>query len=32
MTQDQYDQTRGPGYVVRGDAVPEDENEEFPTG
>ena len=23
MTQDQYGQTRGPGYVVRGDAVPE---------
>jgi hypothetical protein len=32
MTQEQYGQTRGPGYVVRGDAVPEDENEEFPTG
>jgi hypothetical protein len=30
MTQDQYGQTRGPGYVVRGDVVPDDENEEFP--
>ena len=28
MTQDQYSQPRGPGYVVRDDAVPEDENEE----
>jgi hypothetical protein len=28
MTQDQYGQPRGPGYVVRDDAVPEDENEE----
>ncbi len=32
MTQDQYGQTRGPGYVVRGDAVPDDENEEFADG
>jgi hypothetical protein len=31
MTQDQYGQTRGPGYIVRGDVVPDDENEEFPT-
>jgi hypothetical protein len=31
MTQDQYGQARGPGYVVRGDVVPDDENEEFPT-
>jgi hypothetical protein len=30
MTQDQYGQTRGPGYIVRGDVVPDDENEEFP--
>ena len=29
MTQDQYGQTRGPGYVVRDDAVPDDENEEY---
>ncbi len=28
MTQDQYSQARGPGYVVRDDVVPEDENEE----
>ena len=28
MTQDQYGQARGPGYVVRGDVVPE--TEEFP--
>ena len=28
MTQDQYGQPRGPGYVVRGDVVPEEENEE----
>ena len=28
MTQDQYGQTRGPGYVVRDDAVPDDENED----
>ena len=28
MTQDQYGQARGPGYVVRGDVVPEDEIEE----
>jgi hypothetical protein len=26
MTQDQYDQARGPGYVVRGDVVPEAED------
>ena len=32
MTQDQYGQPRGPGYVVRDDAVPDDETEEFPTG
>ncbi len=32
MTQDQYGQARGPGYVVRGDVVPEDETEGFPTG
>ncbi len=31
MTQDQYSQARGPGYVVRGDAVPDDETEGFPT-
>ncbi len=29
MTQDQYDQTRGPGYVVHDDAVPDEENEEY---
>jgi hypothetical protein len=29
MTQDQYGQARGPGYVVRGDVVPDDETEEF---
>jgi hypothetical protein len=29
MTQDQYGQTREPGYVARGDAVPDDENEEY---
>jgi len=29
MTQDQYGQTRGPGYVVRSGAVPDDENEEY---
>jgi hypothetical protein len=28
MTQDQYSQAREPGYVVRDDVVPEDENEE----
>jgi hypothetical protein len=28
MTQDQYSQPRGPGYVVGDDMVPEDENEE----
>jgi hypothetical protein len=32
MTQDQYGQARGPGYVVRGDAVPDDENEEYASG
>jgi len=32
MTQDQYGQTRGPGYVVRGDVVPEDETEDTRTG
>jgi hypothetical protein len=32
MTQDQYGQARGPGYVVRGDAVREDAAEEFSTG
>jgi hypothetical protein len=32
MTQDQYGQARGPGYVVRGHVVPEDETEEFPAG
>jgi hypothetical protein len=32
MTQDQYGEVRGPGYVVRDDAVPENETEEFPTG
>ncbi len=32
MTQDQYGQARGPGHVVRGDVVPEDAAEEFPTG
>jgi hypothetical protein len=31
MTQDQYDQARGPGYVVRDDVVPEDETEEART-
>ena len=31
MTQDQYDQARGPGYVVRGDVVPGDETEEART-
>ena len=31
MTQDQYGQARGPGYVVRGDAVPDDETEEYET-
>ena len=29
MTQDQYDQTRGPGYVVHDYAVPDEENEEY---
>src|SRR6516164_2489295 len=32
MTQDQYGQARGPGYVVRGDVVPDDETEGYPTG
>ena len=32
MTQDQYGQTRGPGYVVRGETVPDDENEEYGNG
>jgi hypothetical protein len=32
MTQDQYGQARGPGYVVRGDVVPEDETEDTSTG
>jgi hypothetical protein len=27
MKQDQYGQTRGPGYVVRGDVVPDDDTE-----
>jgi hypothetical protein len=31
MTQDQYNQARGTGYVVRGDVVPEDETEEART-
>jgi hypothetical protein len=31
MTQDQYGQARGPGYVVQGDVVPEDETEEART-
>ena len=31
MTQDQYSQARGPGYVERGDAVPDDETEGYPT-
>jgi hypothetical protein len=29
MTQDQYSQGKGSGYVVRGDVVPEDETEEY---
>jgi hypothetical protein len=32
MTQDQYGQARGPGYVVHDDAVPDDETEEFSNG
>ena len=32
MTQDQYDQARGPGYVVRDNAVPDDETEDSPPG
>jgi hypothetical protein len=31
MTQDQYGQARDPGYVVRGDADPNDETEGYPT-
>jgi hypothetical protein len=31
MTQDQYGQARGPGYVVHGDVVPEDETDEART-
>jgi len=31
MTEDQYGQARGPGYVVRGDVVPEDEAEDART-
>src|SRR5260370_6133520 len=30
MTQDQYGQARAPGYVVRGDVVPDDETGESP--
>ena len=32
MTQDQYGQARGSGYVVDGDVVPENETEEARTG
>jgi hypothetical protein len=32
MTQDQYGQARGPGYVVQGDVAPEDETEEGRAG
>jgi hypothetical protein len=32
MTQDQYGQTRGPGYVVGDDAVPHEENGEYAAG
>ena len=32
LTQDQYGQARGPGYVVRGDVAADDETEELPTG
>ena len=32
MTQDQYGQTRGPGYVARDDAVPDNEYEENASG
>jgi hypothetical protein len=32
MTQDQYDQTRGAGYVARDDAVPDNEYEENASG
>jgi len=31
MTQHQHGQARGPGYVIRGDAVPDDETEGYPT-
>ena len=31
MTEDQHGQARGPGYVVRGDVVPEDEAEDART-
>ena len=31
MTQDQYGQSRGPGYVERGNVVPEDETAEART-
>jgi hypothetical protein len=31
MTQEQYGQARGPGYVERGDVVPEDESEQART-
>jgi hypothetical protein len=31
MTQDQYSQAREPGYVARGDAIPDDETEDYPT-
>jgi len=31
MTQDQYGQSRGPGYVVRGDTVPDDETDGYLT-
>lgn len=31
MTEDQYGQARGSGYVVRGDVAPEDETEEART-
>ena len=31
MTQDQYGRARGPGYVGRGDVVPDEETEGYPT-
>ena len=31
MTQDQYGQARGPGNVIHGDPVPEEETDERPT-